>query len=179
MIVATEDASGLNAVKLLAGVEPLLEAPEAQDLLSSWSLEPGRRPKRGPVTAFLLYSYESEGEFVYSKLHCLITFLIVNGLGFAGAARRRAARSQHAGPAMPPSAPASATPHRLRARRSPAATGTLHGHITDQTGALIPGAQITVSTASGKSVGNATADAAGALSGARPAGGKLRGAGHL
>jgi hypothetical protein len=41
MIVATEDASGLNAVKLLAGVEPLLEAPEAQDLLSSWSLSSG------------------------------------------------------------------------------------------------------------------------------------------
>jgi hypothetical protein len=41
MIVATEDASGLSAVKLLAGVEPLLEAPEAQDLLSSWSLSSG------------------------------------------------------------------------------------------------------------------------------------------
>ncbi|MGO9517336.1 MAG: hypothetical protein ACLPND_09860 [Candidatus Korobacteraceae bacterium] len=41
MIVATEDASGLRAVKLLAGVEPLLEAPDAQDLLSSWSLSSG------------------------------------------------------------------------------------------------------------------------------------------
>jgi transcription antitermination factor NusG len=41
MIVATQDASGLSAVKLLAGVEPLLEAPEAQDLLSSWSLSSG------------------------------------------------------------------------------------------------------------------------------------------
>jgi hypothetical protein len=41
MIVATEDASGLNAVKLLSGVEPLLEAPEAQDLLSNWSLSSG------------------------------------------------------------------------------------------------------------------------------------------
>jgi uncharacterized membrane protein YgcG len=41
MIVATEDASGVNAVKLLAGVEPLLEAPEAQDLLASWSLNQG------------------------------------------------------------------------------------------------------------------------------------------
>jgi hypothetical protein len=41
MIVATEDASGLNVVKLLAGVEPLLEAPDAQDLLSSWSLSSG------------------------------------------------------------------------------------------------------------------------------------------
>ena len=41
MIVATEDASGMNAIKLLDGVEPLLEAPEAQDLLSSWSLDQG------------------------------------------------------------------------------------------------------------------------------------------
>jgi len=41
MIVATEDTTGLNAIKLLAGVEPLLEAPEAQDLLSSWSLDQG------------------------------------------------------------------------------------------------------------------------------------------
>lgn len=41
MIVATEDASGLSAVKLLAGVEPLLQAPEAQDLLSNWSLSTG------------------------------------------------------------------------------------------------------------------------------------------
>jgi len=41
MIVATEDSSGISAVKLLAGVEPLLEAPQAQDLLSSWSLSSG------------------------------------------------------------------------------------------------------------------------------------------
>jgi hypothetical protein len=41
MIVAAEDASGLSAIKLLAGVEPLLEAPEAQDLLSNWSLSSG------------------------------------------------------------------------------------------------------------------------------------------
>jgi hypothetical protein len=41
MIVATEDGTGINAVKLVAGVEPLLEAPQAQDLLSSWSLSQG------------------------------------------------------------------------------------------------------------------------------------------
>jgi hypothetical protein len=45
MIVATEDgpgaSGGVSAVKLLAGVEPLLEAPQAQDLLSSWSLSSG------------------------------------------------------------------------------------------------------------------------------------------
>jgi hypothetical protein len=41
MVVATEDASGLNAIKVLAGVEPLLEAPAGQDVLSSWSLSSG------------------------------------------------------------------------------------------------------------------------------------------
>ena len=41
MIVATKDASGVSAVRLLAGVEPLLEAPQAQDLLSNWSLSSG------------------------------------------------------------------------------------------------------------------------------------------
>lgn len=41
MIVAVEDASGVSAIKLLAGVEPLLEAPQAQDLLASWSLNQG------------------------------------------------------------------------------------------------------------------------------------------
>jgi hypothetical protein len=41
MIVATEDSTGVNAIKLLAGVEPLMEAPEAQDLLASWSLNQG------------------------------------------------------------------------------------------------------------------------------------------
>ncbi len=41
MIVATGDTSGVSAIKLLAGVEPLLEAPQAQDLLSSWSLSSG------------------------------------------------------------------------------------------------------------------------------------------
>ena len=59
-----------------------------------------------------------------------------------------------ASPVAPP-APASA------AQATPATTGTLHGHILDPTGALIPGAQVTVATAAGKNVGNATADAAG------------------
>ena len=40
--------------------------------------------------------------------------------------------------------------------------GVLRGHILDQTGALIPGAQVTVTTAKGVTVGTATANAAGA-----------------
>jgi hypothetical protein len=42
-----------------------------------------------------------------------------------------------------------------------AATSALRGHITDPSGALIPGAQVSVITAKGTSVATATADAAG------------------
>lgn len=41
MIVATQDATGVSAIKLLAGVEPLLESPGVQNLLSDWSLGQG------------------------------------------------------------------------------------------------------------------------------------------
>jgi transcription antitermination factor NusG len=38
MLVSTQGASNVTAIKLLAGVEPLLEAPASQDLLSNWSM---------------------------------------------------------------------------------------------------------------------------------------------
>ncbi len=39
MLVSTESASGVTAITLLAGVEPLLQSPAAsQDLLSNWSM---------------------------------------------------------------------------------------------------------------------------------------------
>ena len=42
MLVATQGTTDVNAIKLLAGVEPLLEAPAAsQNLLSSWSMGSG------------------------------------------------------------------------------------------------------------------------------------------
>lgn len=44
---------------------------------------------------------------------------------------------------------------------APASTVTVRGHITDQTGALIPGAKITVATPDGATVGTATADSGG------------------
>ena len=43
-------------------------------------------------------------------------------------------------------------------------TATIHGHIADQTGALIPGAHVTVATPDGKVAGKATADAGGQYS---------------
>lgn len=41
MLVSTQGASNVTAIKLLAGVEPLLEAPASQDLLSNWSMSSG------------------------------------------------------------------------------------------------------------------------------------------
>jgi hypothetical protein len=79
---------------------------------------------------------------VYSRLQWLIHFLIALTIALAGLA---AARGQTAAPA-----PAAV------------ATASLHGHISDQTGALIPGAKITVSTAAGAQVATAPADTAGA-----------------
>jgi uncharacterized membrane protein YgcG len=41
MVVSTEGASQVTAITLVAGVEPLLEAPAATNLLSNWSLNSG------------------------------------------------------------------------------------------------------------------------------------------
>jgi len=41
MVVATDGATDVNAITLLAGVEPLLEAPAASNLLSNWSMGGG------------------------------------------------------------------------------------------------------------------------------------------
>jgi Cu/Ag efflux protein CusF len=41
MVVATDGSSNLNAITLLSGVEPLLEAPAATNLLSNWSVGGG------------------------------------------------------------------------------------------------------------------------------------------
>ncbi len=104
---------------------------------------------------------------MYSNSHCLVTLLAVLALASAGAAQTQSAQANPApataGAPQAQSAPPSATApaSALAAQAAPAATGTLHGHISDPTGALIPDAQVTVSTAAGKSVANVTADAAG------------------
>jgi transcription antitermination factor NusG len=41
MVVSTDGTSEVTAISLLAGVEPLLEAPAAQNLLSNWSMASG------------------------------------------------------------------------------------------------------------------------------------------
>jgi hypothetical protein len=41
MLVSTQGTSDVTAIKLLAGVEPLLEAPASRDLLANWSMGSG------------------------------------------------------------------------------------------------------------------------------------------
>jgi hypothetical protein len=93
-----------------------------------------------------------EGD-VYLRLHRLTHFLIALALGLAGAL---GAEAQAAAPAA--QAPAQATP---APSAQPAPAASLRGHITDPSGALIPGAQIQVTTAAGAAVQSTTADAAG------------------
>ncbi len=78
---------------------------------------------------------------MYSRLHFLIHSLVALALLSAGTVAMK-------GQAAPPVAVS-------------AATASLHGHISDQTGALIPGAKITVTTTAAAEVATATADTAG------------------
>ena len=41
MLVGTDGATEITAITLLAGVEPLLEAPAASNLLANWSMGGG------------------------------------------------------------------------------------------------------------------------------------------
>ena len=110
---------------------------------------------------------------MYSKSHCLIAFLVSTVFTLVAAAANAqtapalapqtplAATPQTAAPA-PQAAPAVSTPATAApAQAPPATTGILRGHILDQTGALIPGAQVTVTTTKGATVGTGTASASG------------------
>ena len=83
---------------------------------------------------------------MYSRLHIFNRFLFFLALGFSGVLT---AQAQTTTP--PVQTPAPAAP----------ATATVRGHISDPTGALIPGAKITVATSEGSVVSTTTADATG------------------
>jgi hypothetical protein len=110
---------------------------------------------------------------VYSKTSCFPAYLIsaiLTALTTVATVAQAAAQAPAAAPQAAPavstpavSTPAASTPAAsASAQSSPAATGVLRGHILDPTGALIPGAQITVTTTKGAAVGTTTANAAGA-----------------
>jgi hypothetical protein len=80
---------------------------------------------------------------VFIRLHSFIHFLVALALCLAGLA---AANAQ------------------ATTRATGVSTAAVHGHIADPSGALIPGATITVTTPTGTAVTTATADAAGSYS---------------
>ncbi len=90
---------------------------------------------------------------MYPKLHCFTLFMIAISLGIASVA----AAQMQTPEAPPPAATVTVAP-----TAPTVATASMHGHIADPTGALIPGATVTVSTSTGKTVATTTADASGA-----------------
>ena len=90
---------------------------------------------------------------MYSKLHSYhLSFIaLVFGIACGSTAQAQA-------PAQTVQTPAATPPSAV------VANGTLRGHITDQTGALIPGAEVTVTTSAGTDVTTTTADATGGYS---------------
>src|SRR5580692_1515682 len=93
-----------------------------------------------------------EGE-VYLRFHCLFHSLIALMIALAATAAASAQTATQA-PATPATAAAPAT----------TGTGTLRGHVTDPTGALIPGAQVTITTSAGTVPITTKADASGSYS---------------
>lgn len=88
---------------------------------------------------------------MYSRLHCFTRFLIAVVLGTASAL---SAQTPQAAPTPQPQQPS--------AQAAPATTGTIRGHVTDPSGALIPGATVTITNALGTHPITVTADASGA-----------------
>jgi uncharacterized membrane protein YgcG len=86
---------------------------------------------------------------VYLRLHCFALFLIALALGMSGVA---AANGQTSTTAVTPSS----------VTKDSTAAASLRGHIADPSGALIPGATVTIVTPTGTVVKSATADASGA-----------------
>jgi len=82
---------------------------------------------------------------VYSRhhFHCFFHFLIALAFALASVAA-------HA--------------QTTTAQATGAGTATIRGHIADQTGALIPGAKVTITAANGRVAGKTTADASGSYS---------------
>ena len=87
-------------------------------------------------------------------MQCRTLFLIVLALSVA-----RVCAAQVQAPTAPAAPPAAATV--TAAPATPAAKAAVRGHIADPTGALIPGALITITTPAGTSVTSTTSDASG------------------
>jgi hypothetical protein len=93
---------------------------------------------------------------VYSKLlYLILSIAVVFGATGATAQDQPAAQP-------PAAAPAVATPASASSVATPATKGILRGHVSDPTGALIPGAAVTVTNTSGVTVATTKSDDEGA-----------------
>jgi hypothetical protein len=102
---------------------------------------------------------------VNSRLHGFTHFLTALALGLAGTLAAQAqiqaqaqAQTQAQTPVPAASSAVSAAP---AAPATPAAAATLHGQIADPTGALIPGAMVTITTPAGRTVSTTASSATG------------------
>ena len=91
---------------------------------------------------------------MYLRSRFFVLYSVAILLGVGGATARAQSTAVQA-------APSTAAPATAAGQAAPGAQGILRGHISDPTGALIPGATITVTTVAGAAAGSATADAAG------------------
>ena len=100
---------------------------------------------------------------MYSKLHSCTHLMIALALCASGVLAAQA--QTPAAPATPP-----ATTTVTAAQASPVTTASFRGHVADPTGAVIPGATITIATPAGATVSTVTADDTGhyAVSGLAP-----------
>jgi hypothetical protein len=105
---------------------------------------------------------------LYSKTHRLHLSIIALTLGIAAALAAAGPAAKCQTPAPPAQSPPLQTPPvqapAAAAPAVPQTTGTVRGHITDQTGALIPGAKVTIATSAGVALKSTTADSTGAYS---------------
>ncbi len=94
---------------------------------------------------------------MFVRLHCIDRLLVVLVLGLTAIT---AAHTQAPAKTSPST---QAPPHQAgaAAKIAPVTTATVRGNIADPTGALIPGATVTVTTAAGAIVATTTSDAAG------------------
>jgi hypothetical protein len=108
---------------------------------------------------------------LHSNTHRLHLAFIALTLGIVAGLSLTGLEAQSQAPASPAQTPAVATPA-TTAPVAPQTTGTLRGHISDPTGALIPGATVTVTTSAGGKVKGTTADSSGtySVSGLAPGG---------
>ncbi len=141
MLVSTDGVSEVTVLRFWQELKHCSKRRPARTCsrIGAWAAAPEARKR--PSKHIHIFALETSEEHVYSKLLSFIHFSVALVLCLTGALALWG-ETPDAAPAAP-------------------ATASIHGHITDPTGAFIPGASITVATSVGVTVRTATADSAG------------------